>query len=360
MKPTFVAKLPERPSSARSLDDLTRLGLLPIATPELHAVAEQFSVAITPAMLEIINPTDPHDPIAAQFMPKADELKILPAETDDPISDYPFSPVKGIVHRYPDRVLLKPLLACPVHCRFCFRRDQLDEPGNVLRGDALDQAINYIAQHPEIWEVILTGGDPFMLPDKHIANIMKRLNAIPHVKIIRFHTRIPVVDPARVTPALIAALKGRAPVYVLLHCNHPRELTDAARAACAMIVDAGMPMLSQSVLLRGVNDDPLVLAELMRSFVEIRVKPHYIHHADKARGTGHFGVPIKEGQSLMRGLRGHFSGLAQPTYMLDIPGGHGKAPIGPVYMTECDSGSIVEDYRGGKHSYINEDDTGSA
>jgi lysine 2,3-aminomutase len=231
----------------------------------------------------------------------------------------------------------------------------LDAPDGTLKSEELEEAFAYIEQHPEIWEVILTGGDPLMLPDKHLAHVVARLNAIPHVKIIRVHTRIPVVDPARVAPGLIAALRGRAPVYILLHCNHPRELTEDARAACARFVDAGFPMLSQSVLLRGVNDDPATLADLMRAFVETRVKPHYLHHADRARGTGHFRVPIEKGQELMRGLRGHISGLAQPSYMLDIPGGHGKAPIGPNYLKETDDGRIIEDYQGCEHIYRDED-----
>jgi lysine 2,3-aminomutase len=238
-----------------------------------------------------------------------------------------------------------------VHCRFCFRRDQLDTPGGTLNGEELAQALDYITQNKDLWEIILTGGEPLMLPDRFLANVIEKLNAISHVKIIRIHTRIPVVDPARVTHGLIAALRGRAPVYVLLHCNHPRELTVDARAACARLIDAGFPMLSQSVLLRGVNDEPETLAQLMRAFVECRVKPHYLHHADKARGTSHFRVPIDKGQELIRGLRGHVSGLAQPTYMLDIPGGHGKVPVGPDYVKKDGAGCVVEDYKGREHNY---------
>ena len=335
-----------RTTSVRSLSDLVTEGLVPTATPELEQVAAQFSVAITPTMLDIIDPTDPHDPIAAQFVPSPQELTTHPHELADPIGDATHSPVEGIVHRYPDRVLLKPLHTCAVYCRFCFRREQVGGAESVLSPAAMARAMDYIRTNPKIWEVILTGGDPLVLSDRRLADIIEQLNAIPHVKIIRIHTRIPTVDPARVTPELIQSLKGRAPVYVLLHCNHPRELTPAARTACGMLVDAGIPMLSQSVLLRGINDDAKILAELMRAFVETRIKPHYLHHGDLARGTSHFRTTIAEGQKLMRELRGHLSGLCQPTYILDIPGGHGKVPIGLN-----DPHGTVEDYRGQRHTY---------
>ncbi len=316
----------------------------------LEQVAAQFAVKITPAMMDLIDPADIADPIAAQFMPSAEELFVHPEELADPISDQAFSPVEGIVHRHSDRVLLKLLHTCAVHCRFCFRREQIGAADNSLTPEVLDQAVDYIAQHSEIWEVILTGGDPLILSDRRLTDIVTRLNAITHVKIIRIHTRLPVVDPARITPELVAALKGRAPVYVLLHCNHPRELTPDARSACARLVDGGIPMLSQSVLLRGVNDDPETLAELMRAFVENRIKPHYLHHADLARGTSHFRVPLAEGQQLLRSLRG-ISGLCQPSYILDIPGGHGKVPVGPDFARNKGDEWIVEDYRGSKHAY---------
>ncbi|MDX2027120.1 MAG: lysine-2,3-aminomutase-like protein [Alphaproteobacteria bacterium] len=338
-------------TAARSLDDLARAGILPAVTPELQAVAGKFAVSVTPALMNLINPDDPNDPIAAQFVPRAEELAVHPDEITDPIGDHAFSPVKGIVHRYPDRVLMKLLHACPAYCRFCFRSEQLGGPGGTLAGEDLENALRYIEQHPEIWEVILTGGDPLMLPDRHLAKIAVRLNAIPHVKILRVHTRIPLTNPSRITDDLIASLRGRLPVYVLLHCNHARELSHETRAACARLVDAGMPMLSQSVLLRGVNDTPAALEELMRALVESRVKPYYLHHADLARGTSHFHVPVKEGQALMRTLRGRVSGLCQPQYVLDIPGGHGKAPLGPAYAERDGKEWQVEDYKGTTHTY---------
>jgi lysine 2,3-aminomutase len=321
----------------------------------VEEIAPHFGLQITPAMKKLIDPNDPNDPIAAQFIPSDAENIVVEQELADPIGDENFSPLPGIVHRYPDRVLLKLLHICAVHCRFCFRREQIGKPDNALDGAALDKAFGYIAEHPEIWEVILTGGDPLLLSRRRLAEVVERLNAIPHVKIIRIHTRIPVIDPARITPELVAVLRSEKPVYILLHCNHARELTPEARAACARLIDAGLPMLSQSVLLRGVNDDAETLADLMRAFVETRVSPHYMHHGDMVRGTSHFRVSLAHGQALMRGLRGHLSGLCQPHYMLDIPGGHGKSPVGPVYARPIDDMWIVEDYRGKKHLYRDTD-----
>jgi lysine 2,3-aminomutase len=340
--------------SLHHIDQLVEIGLLAEATPELHAVAAQFSVSITPAMLALIEPGAADDPIAAQFVPDVRESTLTPDERVDPIGDDKFSPVEGIVHRYPDRVLLKLLQSCPVYCRFCFRREkigpkQTGESGETLKEKQLSAALDYIRAHPKIWEVILTGGDPLLLSDRRLGEVIGELNAIDHVKIIRIHTRVPVVQPERITPQLIAALRNSKPVYVLLHCNHARELTNAARAACALLVEAGVPMLSQSVLLRGVNVE--ALRDLMRALVESRVKPHYLHHPDMARGTGHFRMPIAEGQALMRALRGHLSGVCQPVYILDIPGGYGKVPIGPVFASPDGEAWSIEDYLGTSHTY---------
>jgi lysine 2,3-aminomutase len=325
--------------------------VLASANSNVERVAEQFGLSITPAMRALINRADPKDPIAAQFIPSEAEQIILPDELADPIGDGSNSPVPGIVHRYPDRVLLKLLHICAVHCRFCFRREQIGTAENALDDEALNKAFAYIAEHPEIWEVILTGGDPLLLSYRRLADIVQRLNDISHVKVIRIHTRIPVVDPGRITPELVQALRGGKPVYVLLHCNHARELAPAARAACALLIDLGIPMLSQSVLLRGINDSEETLTELMRAFVENRITPHYLHHGDMVRGTSHFRVSLSRGQELLRNLRGHISGLCMPHYMLDIPGGHGKSPVGPVYARPIDDMWIVEDYRGKKHLY---------
>jgi len=295
---------------------------------DLERVAARYAVAITPAMTALIETNDAHDPIARQFVPDPLELDLQPDEAPDPIGDDVHSPVEGLVHRYPDRVLLKLVNICAVYCRFCFRREMIG-PGkaNALSEQALAAALAYIAAHREIWEVILSGGDPLVLSPRRLAAVMKRLGAIEHVKIVRVHTRVPAVDPARVTPALVRALKASGKTtYVVLHANHARELTPAARAACARIIDAGMPMLAQSVLLKGVNDDADTLGALMRAFVECRIKPYYLHHLDRAPGTVHFRTTMAHGQKLMRALRTRYSGLCLPTYAIDTPG-QGKAPV---------------------------------
>jgi lysine 2,3-aminomutase len=310
--------------------DLTVRGLVaPERADELRRVAEKFAVAVTEDMARLIDPADPADPIAAQFVPSAAELDPAPDDQPDPIGDERWSPLPGIVHRYPDRVLLKPILVCPVYCRFCFRREQVGQGDGILAPDALDRAFSYIEAHPEIWEVVVTGGDPFLLSPRRVAEIVGRLDAIGHVAVIRFHTRVPVAEPGRVGADLVEALTADKAVYVVAHANHPRELTPAMRAAVGSLVRAGIPVLSQSVLLRGVNDDAAVLETLFRGLVAMRVKPYYLHHPDLAPGTGHFRLGIDEGQRLVGALRGRVSGLCQPSYVLDIPGGYGKVPIGP-------------------------------
>jgi len=335
----------------RTVADLSAAGVLAAAgQTELDRVTARYAVAITPDMAALIDRADPHDPIARQFVPDVRELDHKPEERADPIGDEAHSPVPGVVHRYPDRVLLKLTHVCPVYCRFCFRRETVGPGGpQALSDQAIEAAVAYIAADANIWEVILTGGDPFMLSPRRIAGVTERLSAIPHVKILRWHTRVPVADPARITAELAAALGSSSKtVYVAVHANHPRELTEAVRAACARIIDAGIPMLSQTVLLKGVNDDPETLAALMRAFVETRIKPYYLHHPDLAPGTSHFRMTIEEGQAIVRQMRGRVSGLAQPTYVLDIPGGHGKVPAGPGYIEED---RHVIDPAGSPHRY---------
>jgi lysine 2,3-aminomutase len=319
----------------------------------LAQVAARYAVAITPAMDALIDPTDPHDPIAAQFKPDARELNAQADELNDPIGDDPHTVLKGVVHRYPDRVLLKLVHVCPVYCRFCFRREMVGPQGDgTLTSAELDAAIAYIEAHPEIWEVIFTGGDPFLLSARRAREITQRLAAIPHVKVLRWHTRIPAVDPLRVTPDLVEAIRTEGvATYVVLHANHPRELTREARAAIARLVDAGVPMLSQSVLLKGVNDDVETLEALMRALVEARVKPYYLHHLDKAPGTSHFRCTVERGQELVQQLHQRASGIAQPQYVLDIPGGHGKAPLASPSIRDADESYEVRDKGGAWRPY---------
>ncbi len=343
-------------STLRTAKQICDAGLAP---PEqraaLEAVAARYAIALPPVLADLIDRNDPHDPIVRQLVPTADELDHQPQELLDPIGDDAHSPVEGIVHRYPDRVLLKLTHVCAVYCRFCFRREMVG-PGKAkaLSAVALTRALDYIAGRPEIWEVILTGGDPLVLSPRRLRDVMKRLAAIEHVKVLRIHTRVPVAEPSRVTAELVRALKVKGkPTYVAVHVNHARELTATARAACARLAHAGIPLLGQSVLLAGVNDTPQALGDLMRALVECRIKPYYLHHADLAPGTANLRTGIAAGQHLLRTLRGRLSGLCQPAYVLDIPGGHGKSPIGPNYLDRAEDGGhfLIEDFNGRRHRY---------
>ena len=339
-------------STLRSIESLAAAGLIePSAV--LDAVAARYAVSVSreiAALIEIAG-----DPIARQFLPSEAELIMRPEELIDPIGDAAHSPVPGIVHRHPDRVLFKAVAACPVYCRFCFRRESVG-PGSAdaLTPQMLDGAIAYIGSHPEICEVILTGGDPFILSPRRAQEITQALAAIGHVKIVRWHTRVPVTQPSRVTDDFVAALIAPGITsWVALHANHAEEFSPAARRAVASLIDAGIPLVSQSVLLKGVNDDVEALASLMLSFVENRIKPYYLHHPDLAPGTSHFRVSIGRGRELMRELRRRVSGLSLPTYVLDIPGGHAKVPllsddveeVAPAHWRVRDHDGVWHDYR---------------
>jgi lysine 2,3-aminomutase len=342
----------ENPKHLRSLADLADAGLVAVdEPPRLAAVAARYAIGVTPEMAGLVDRSDPSDPIARQFVPTVAELDELPGERADPIGDHLHEKTPGLVHRYPDRVLLKVTHACPVYCRFCFRREMVGPGGPPpMVGESLAMAANYIAARPEIFEVILTGGDPLVLAPRRIAGITAALSDIDHVAVLRWHSRVPVVDPDRISPEMVAALRSPGKmVYVGIHANHPRELTPGARRAVDRLRKAGIGLLSQTVLLKGVNDDASTLAELFRAFVELGVKPYYLHHADLAPGTSHFRLPLAEGQRLMRALRGRISGVALPTYVLDIPGGYGKVPVGPGYV-DLDAGTVTSP-DGASHCY---------
>lgn len=319
--------------------------------PALAQVAEDFRIRLTPEMRAAI--AAPGDAVAAQFVPTVDELVSRPEDLLDPIGDATHSPVPGLTHRYPDRVILHITKTCDVYCRFCFRRETVGETGPLPEAE-LAQALTYIAATPAIREVILTGGDPLTLSPRRLADVLARLSAIPHVTTLRFHTRVPVVAPERITPDLAALLRAQRPtVWLVVHTNHAQELTTAARAALALLVDVGVPLLSQSVLLRGVNDSREALLSLFRALQEARVKPYYLHHCDLARGAGHFRTTIAEGRALMASLRGHLSGAALPTYVLDIPGGFGKVPVNADHFAPGATPGTwrVTDWQGRVHDY---------
>lgn len=294
----------------------------------------------------------PGDPVALQYLPDARELTVLPQERPDPIGDYPHSPVKGIVHRHPDRVLLKAVSACAVNCRFCFRRTMLGTPEETLKPAEMDAALSYIEENPGIREVILTGGDPLILSERRLGALLAQLESIDHISILRIHTRVPVADPSRVTADLCSMLKRRKPVYMALHVNHAQEISETVKNAIHALRTAGVILLSQSVLLKGVNDNADALESLFRALVAYGVKPYYLHHPDMVPGTSHFRVSIEEGQHLMRTLRTRgLSGLCLPSYVLDIPGGFGKIPLEESRIESVANGHILTDSSGRRHFY---------
>lgn len=338
-----------------SVDDLAAAGLLSGERVEaLRAVEARYSVAVTPEVAGLIDTADPADPVARQFLPDARELVTAPQELDDPIGDAAHSPLPGIVHRYPDRVLLKLLTVCPVYCRFCFRRETVGRgKGDLLSPEATEAALDYIAANPQIFEVILTGGDPLMLSARRLSAAMRRLAQIPHVSVLRVHSRAPTAAPDLVTTERLAALgeSGKA-LYVALHVNHARELSAAARAAIARLRGAGATLLSQTVLLAGVNDDADTLERLMRDLVAVGVKPYYLHHPDLAPGTSHFRLGLEAGQALYAELERRVTGVARPTYVLDLPGGYGKARVAQGQAEKDGAGRWrVTDRAGRVHLY---------
>jgi lysine 2,3-aminomutase len=309
-----------------------------------EATEARYAIAVSPAMRRLIE--SPGDPIGRQFIPDPQELLLAPHERADPIGDDALSPVKGVVHRYPDRALLKPLLICPVYCRFCFRREHVGPDGGLLTEQELETAYAWFEARPAITEIILTGGDPLMLSPRRLGGIIRRLSAIKHIQTIRIHTRVPVADPTRVTDALISAMDTDRSFWLAVHANHAREFSEEARAALRFLSKSGLPLLGQSVLLRGVNDTPEALEALFRAMVASRIKPYYLHQLDPAPGTARFHVPIEKGRALLEAVRGRVTGLAWPTYVLDIPGGFGKVPVGPDYRV---SDASVRDINGATH-----------
>jgi len=336
----------------RHVDQLVDRGLVDAAEADaLRDVEARFAIAVPPHVARRLD--EGASGLHAQFVPTRAELRFTPDEQPDPIGDHVHSPLPGIVHRYPDRVLLKPVHVCPVYCRFCFRREQVGPSGLHLRPSDLQAALDWIASQDGVHEVILTGGDPLVLSSDRLSRLVSALADIPHVDVLRIHTRVPVVAPERVTPALAAVLRHpRLATWVGVHVNHPDELDPMANQALATLVDHGIPLISQTVLLKGVNDDPDTLTRLFRALVRQRVKPYYLHHGDLARGTAHFRTSLSHGRALVDQLRGRLSGLCQPTYVLDIPGGHGKVPAAAAWIESAGEGAwTVRDWQGRTHTY---------
>lgn len=296
-----------------------------------------FQARINPYYLSLIR--YPGDPIWLQCVPDETELNDIDAP-EDPLGEDSMSPVPNITHRYPDRVLFLTTSQCGMYCRFCTRKRKVGDSSKIsMRG--LESAFKYIEEHKEIRDVILSGGDPLMLTDAMLEKILQRLRQIPHVEIIRLGTRMPVVLPHRITPKLVRMLKKYHPIYVNTHFNHPWEITPESKRACELLADAGIPIGNQTVLMKGVNDDPEVIKELFRKLLLMRVRPYYLYQADLTKGANHFRTPIKVGLEIMDKLRGHTSGLAVPYYVIDAPGGGGKIPLLPQYILYQDDEKLV-------------------
>ncbi|MDH5722597.1 MAG: lysine-2,3-aminomutase-like protein [Alphaproteobacteria bacterium] len=347
-----MLKIKNKTNRINSVRGLYDAGLIEFPDIESYRQIEsRYDIGLSPNVLAAIK--EKSDPVAVQYVPSLKELELTESDLSDPIGDNAHSPVKGIVHRYPDRALLKIADHCAVYCRYCFRREMIGKNADGLSVEDLDNALEYIRSAPHIWEVILTGGDPLILSPRRLKPVFKALEKIEHVKTIRIHSRIPIADPDRITEELLAVLSNvTKPLYMVVHINHAQEITRETERAIADLRQANCVMLSQSVLLKGVNDNVDALESLFRKLIEQGIKPYYLYHPDKANGTGHFRVPLEKGKELMKQLRGRLSGICLPDYMLDIPGGHGKVPVGHDYVGGCEDGIYrVEDYKGNMHDY---------
>lgn len=334
---------------ADSIDSPAQLaGHFNVDPEPLAAVAARYPMRVTPHYLGLIR--EPGDPIWRQCVP--DPLELCDdRQLDDPLDEERLSPVPGLIHRYPDRVVWLVSAVCAVYCRFCMRKRSVGCACGAPVSAAFDRALDYIAANGEIRDVILSGGDPLLLADEVLDDLLSRLRRIDHVEIVRIGSRVPVTLPERITPKLCLMLKKHQPLYLNTHFNHPREITPESSAACAMLADAGIPLGNQSVLLRGVNDEPAVMKSLMQRLLAIRVRPYYIHQMDLVRGTGHFRTKVEQGIGIMEALRGHTSGLATPCYVIDLPGGKGKVPLLPEYLRREEGRLRVRNYLGEEAEY---------
>jgi len=324
-------------SSPRRLVDLVERGIItPAESQALHGVEDRFELGISEHYLGLIDPDDPRCPIRLQAIPTRGELNALPGEEADPIGDHRHAAPPLLVHRYPDRVLLMPTLRCPLYCRFCFRKVLLADGPPVRLGPQLDEALDYLRADPRIHEVILSGGDPLLLGDGRLDDLLQRIRGIAHIRRIRIHTRVPATLPSRFTPDLVAILEAYAPLILVSHVNHPREIAAETRRAWRALARAGVMLLSQSVLMKGINDDGAILAELFEDLLDAGVKPYYLHHLDNTVGTAHFRVSLQQGMALVRKLRGRISGTAIPAYVMEIPGGAGKIRVDSSAVTPAD------------------------
>lgn len=331
-----------------NVDELKKyLPLTPEEEEGARKCIEILRMAITPYYLSLIDPNDPDDPIRKQAVPTANELYKSKDDQLDPLHEDADSPVPGLTHRYPDRVLFLITDQCSMYCRHCTRRRFAGNSDCAMPLEQIDKAIEYIAKTPVIRDVLLSGGDALLVSDERLEYIIKKLRAIPHVEIIRIGSRTPVVMPQRITPELVNMLKKYHPIWLNTHFNHPNEITPESKRACEMLADAGIPLGNQSVLLRGVNDCVHVMKDLVHELVKIRVRPYYIYQCDLSMGLEHFRTTVSKGIEIIEGLRGHTSGFCVPTFVVDAPGGGGKIPVMPNYLiSQSQSKVVLRNYEG--------------
>ncbi|HEX9758364.1 MAG TPA: KamA family radical SAM protein [Nitrospiria bacterium] len=311
-------------ASVVKAEDLERH--LGVPSEEVQKVIQEYPMRITPHVLNLIK--EKGDPIWNQVVPQSAEMENTSHCIDDPLHEEKDSPVPHLVHRYPDRVLFMVTNQCPIYCRFCTRKRLVGKPGFVSKGDLM-KVVEYISNHPEIRDIILSGGDPLLIPDGHLETILKALRGIPTLEIIRIGSRVPGSLPSRITDKLCDMLKKYHPLYMNLHFNHPDEITPEVKQACEKLANIGIPLGSQTVLLKGVNDDPDVMKQLMQKLLAIRVKPYYLYQTDLVNGTEHFRESVEKGLEIIQAIQGHTSGMAVPHFVIDAPGGGGKIPILP-------------------------------
>ena len=319
---------------------------------DISKCLEHFRMAITPYYASLMDSNDPMCPIRMQAVPTINETRIGPYELADPLDEERDSPVKNIVHRYPDRVLFLVTHMCSMYCRHCTRRRTVGEEDFVISDAEVDAAVDYIAKNPNIRDVLLSGGDPLTMSDARLEKIISKLRNIEHVEIIRIGTRVPVVMPMRITPDLLAMLKKYHPIWINTHFNHPKELTPEAVKACSDIVDAGIPLGNQSVLLRNINDNTETMKELLLKLVKARVRPYYLYQCDMSQGLSHFRTKVETGVEIIQNLTGNISGYAVPKFVIDAPHGGGKVPINPEYVITMDNNEVVmRNYEGEIYKY---------
>ncbi len=326
----------------QTADELRQvIDLLPEEEAVLRTGLDHFKMAIPPYYASLIDPSDPNDPVRLQSVPRQVELNVSRFELEDPLAEDEDMPVPGLTHRYPDRVLFLITDVCPMYCRHCTRRRLVSHAEVPFNFPRVDAGIEYIRNHPEIRDVLISGGDAWMVADKNIEYVVKKLREIEHVEIIRFGTRMPVVMPQRVTPELVNMLKKYHPIWVNTHFNHPHELTPESKRALDLMADAGIPLGNQSVLLKGINDCPVTMKKLVHGLVKFRVRPYYLYQCDLSEGLSHFRTPVSRGIEIIEALRGHTSGYAVPTFVVDAPGGGGKIPVMPNYVISQAPGKTV-------------------